>query len=427
MPVTKRKRKSKVPELKVVFDTSVLYTGSEGDLLCREAKDIIREHSRHRDIAISWYLPDVVRHERQFQMQKLAMELLPYIEKLERLLGHNLNITETILMQSVKSTVETQLTDMDLNILQLDPSKVDWDKLKYNSCYRHPPFQDGQNEKGFRDALIAETFIQLVEASPVTPKVCRVVLVTGDRLLRDAVTARCEGATNVRILVSLEEVKGLVNTLVAEIGEDVVAAYQEKAKKYFFEPNQEKSLYHKLSIGKTILDKFWDVLQAIPQGASERKNGTWYIHPPSFVRKRGQRVFWSTRIVLEAEAYRWAISIQPPGGYGYSGQVSLPGLDRSTLTPDLFTPTPGSTPSLESGLAWSGSIPAPVSDFSKWLASGSGSIPSIGSTIQTKELFSKGKSVFEVVWSISITATEKLTFPKIISINHVRTTWEQAG
>ena len=244
MPSAKSKKKAKSPELKVVFDTNVLWTGSASDLLKQEVLELINANSHHSDLTVTWCLPDVVRHERQFQMLRQSLELLPSIHKLERLLGHNLNITEQIIDQRVQEAVERQIKEIDLYVLSLDPSSVDWNQMMLNSAYRRPPFSPGEKEKGFRDALVAEEFIQLVSSSPVTPKICRVALVTSDGMLAEAIKDRTIEATNVRILLSLEELKGLINTLVAEISEEFVAKIQAKAQSYFYEKDQEETLYY---------------------------------------------------------------------------------------------------------------------------------------------------------------------------------------
>jgi hypothetical protein len=48
-------------------------------------------------------------------------------------------------------------------------------KLTLDAAYRKPPLKDGETEKGFRDRIIVETFLQLVDDSPKTPTICRIV------------------------------------------------------------------------------------------------------------------------------------------------------------------------------------------------------------------------------------------------------------
>jgi hypothetical protein len=63
-------------QLRVVLDTNVLYTGSASDLVRQEIATVIQQ-TKYADLEVVWYLPDIVRHERQYQMQKRALELQP--------------------------------------------------------------------------------------------------------------------------------------------------------------------------------------------------------------------------------------------------------------------------------------------------------------------------------------------------------------
>jgi len=62
-----RKKKAK-PELKVVFDTSVLFSQVAYDLVRSEVRQLIEDNSQHVDLSIRWYLPDIVVAERRYQM-----------------------------------------------------------------------------------------------------------------------------------------------------------------------------------------------------------------------------------------------------------------------------------------------------------------------------------------------------------------------
>src|SRR5579864_8181134 len=219
-----KKRKNRKSQLRVVFDTNALYVtpttlGSASDLVRQEIATLIAD-SRYPDLEILWYLPEVVRHERQYQMQTEALKLRPAINRIERLLGHNLALTDQALLDHVKGKIEQKKVELGLQELSLDHAAVDWPSLIRAAEYRMPPFQPGEKEKGFRDALVAESFLHLIEASPKTPEVCRVVLVTSDELLREAVNLRIASSSNASVLQTIEELKGLINTLVSNVGED---------------------------------------------------------------------------------------------------------------------------------------------------------------------------------------------------------------
>lgn len=72
----RKKLRNRKSQLKVVFDTNALYVlpkslGSASDLVRQEIVSLITE-PKYPDLDISWYLPEVVRHEREYQMQTEA-------------------------------------------------------------------------------------------------------------------------------------------------------------------------------------------------------------------------------------------------------------------------------------------------------------------------------------------------------------------
>ncbi len=155
-------------KLKVIFDTNVVYTGSASDLLRNEIVELINNHKSLTDIEIEWYIPETVVKERIFQMNKKGNELLPHIQKLEKLLGHNLNITKEIIEDRILETVKKQLISLQIETIKIDIAKVDWELIIHNSLNRQIPFEDNEKEKGFRDALILECLKQIISNSPKT-------------------------------------------------------------------------------------------------------------------------------------------------------------------------------------------------------------------------------------------------------------------
>lgn len=414
----KAKVEKKIPKLLVVFDTSVLYTVSEIELIRKEAINLIKEHGQHQDFAITWYLPEVVRHERQFQMQSKASRLLPPIEKLESILGYKLNITEEAVRQRVNYAIESEIGSLGLNQLDLDTEIVDWKRLILDACYREKPFAVGEKERGFRDALIAETFMQLVKKSPKSRNTCRIVLVAGDEGLRNAVQERNQNK-NVHILTSIEELKGLINTLAAEVTEQFVNSISERASNYFFDAEQKEGLYYKERIRNQISRKFRRVLEEIPQGADERINTGWFIKVPRFVKKERQKVSWATRITVHAEAYKSPVVFRYAWPYSAGEVGTLPDIASISPAGEVFVGEIKGTPPNEE--PWWTIPPSIISNIG---AANPSNIVYTGPITQpNKELVSKGESVFDVDWSVVLTAGRNFKFPKIVSINYIMTNW----
>lgn len=402
--------------MRVVFDTNVLYNDSASDLVRREASALIRE-SKFDDLEIQWYLPEMVRHERRYQMQKRALELLPPIAKVEKLLGHNLAITEQILIESVEKVVSVRFGELGLFSLKLDISRVDWDLLTRDAVYRRPPFKDGETEKGFRDRIIVESFLQLVDDSPKTPKICRIVLVSGDALVAQAVRDRTQGSANTVVLPTLEELKGLINTLVSRVDEAYLAILKPKAAKLFLIVDDKSTLFYKERIRDLLEEKFATELVALPPGSSIRSNGTWSVSGPNFVKKTGPRIQWASRIEIETKASK--VASQSP--------VIAPALSKlalqhgpSEMDAALF---PSAADFLRSGSAAPNILGSavPLSTLANVSQPSYNALWYSQSTIQTH----KGTDVYEILWSVDISSRRELRRPKIDDIRHVALTWEQ--
>jgi len=415
--MTQKKKKKPTPELKVVFDTNILYTGSESDLVRKDVHDLITQND-HEDVKIHWYLPDVVRHERTFQMQKGARKLLASLDRVERLLGHSLGITAKMLEKYVEEAVKAKEKELGLTRLELDQSRVDLNRLMLDAVYRNPPFEDNEKEKGFRDALIAESFLHLVEDSPKTSARCRLAILTDDSRLEVAIKSRTVDAKNVHILSNVEELQGLINTLVAKVGESFIAVVQPKAEAYFFVPDDESTLYYREKIGDRISAEFADVLEELPEGASSRVNGGWFIYSPNFVKKTGQTVYWSTRVEIKLKAYK---SKETP--------YASPMTTITTTAPYSAVVNP-LLPGAETVL----SITQPQSDIS--LAEASKNVL-LGDDPYARRarlvdlmgpqrvLTHEGTEIFDVLWSVQVTTADKLMRPRIREIQHVEARWEQ--
>ena len=371
----------KTRELKVIFDTNAVYSRSEQYLLQHEVSDLIRDSVRHEGIDLTWVLPEIVRHERQAQMFKSVSTVFPQLAKLERILGAELGIAEEDIQRRIAAGIEQQAADLGLQIVGLDPGEVDWNHLMSDSVYRRPPFDPGEKEKGFRDALVVETVIQVVQATSASAPNCIVAFVCGDKLLKEAVAGRTAGAENVRILDGLEEVKSLINTLVSEAGEELVRTLTPLARAFFHQIANKESLYFRADISSQIKQDFADERAALPPDTDSRENSTYLIQEPTFLRKEEQRVYWVSRMRVMAMAY-------------------------TTLDPQVFT--------LEQSI---------IGPESEQVGSSVGFRQKATPEGNKQVLVAKGESIFDISWSVTVGPLNSLSDPQIEAIQFVETRW----
>ena len=241
-----------------------------------------------------WCVPQIVIDERTHQMNKVASELLPSLGKLERVIGHNLGITPAILSERINACVSSRVTELDLHVIALDCSRVYWAAMVSASVRRMPPFDPGEKEKGFRDAVLLETFLQTIDDSPKSPAQCMVVFVSGDAVLRTAATNKTAAFKNARVLEDMTALDELVNTLSSTLTEEYVAKLRPTAAALFFVSGATTGLYNTAKVRATIERTFQDLIDEVPPGCTSVKATGFRIRNPSFLRKASSTVFWET-------------------------------------------------------------------------------------------------------------------------------------
>jgi len=327
----------------------------------------------------------------------------------------------------VQRIINDQISDLGLQILPLDVSSVDWTRVITDAAYRIAPFEKGGKEKGFRDAIISEAFVQLVDSSPTTPRLCRIALVTADALLTAAVQARTRTATNVRILPNLDELKGLINTLVSQVGEDFVAQIHESAAKYFFEQGNDDSLVIRENIVARTKEQFETELVELPGGATSKDLEAVRVRTTRFNKKEGQRVFWITRLEWEYKAYRRQ-------GVSQSQVASPMGTQQFLNSAQAYTLRSYQQPILNLGETWQQptiNFPgnAPPLQLGNLGSSGwtqPNGVVNVFASPSEKILVTTGTISFDVHWSVSV-AAQRHTFSaaRIELIKFVCSNWAQ--
>lgn len=391
-------RRKKARELRLVIDTNVAFTQGVSDLVNPELRDTILSNSSHSDLNLKWFMPDVVIMERRYRMIERAKSLLPALEKIERLLGHNLGITANTLEDGVGRAVDSQLGELGIQKLGIRNSDVDWCRLIQDAAMRRPPFEAGEKEKGFRDALILEAFCQLHGESPKSPAVCRVILVTNDALLADAARIRLAASQNFQIVAGLEELRSLVNTLASEVDEEFVNDLRNKAAKLFFESGAQETLWYKDRIGERIRGTYGEKLKELPPGAQYSRPGKIRLSPTRFIKKSGQRVHWATQVTFELEALKkqpkYRNVLAELAGSGAS--PSLKSLLELYAQPSLSEKT--ATPAISGMLSTGG--------------------------VEEEEIFVKtGKVTFDIMWSSTVARRKTLGRATVDSIQFVEIEW----
>lgn len=293
---------SKSSTIKVFFDTNILYTNQAHLLLPRKVVDYIRDHRKIESVEIKWHIPRMVIEERRHQMSVSAESLMPKVNDLEKLIGHNLGINSEVLNDRITSKINKAIEEHGLEILELDSSKINLDDIIDRSVKREPPFEESrETEKGFRDAVIANAFLQELERSPTTPRVCRLVFITGDSRLKEYLEEKTKGKANVRLMETLDDLKSLINAIASEVTEEFLTAILDKAMRVFYDFETKEGLYSSKKVYEEITAKFKDELNSVTGGKVmvRRVSDGVVLGDQTFIDKIGQIVHWTREVLLK--------------------------------------------------------------------------------------------------------------------------------
>ena len=412
----------------IVLETSCLFTDAADKLIKEELSEFILSTINRREIDVTWHLPSLARDERKHQMVIRAERLIPQLEKVERLLGHKFGITKETLDERVDAVISREIARHHLTLHNLDTSKVDWTDLISRSVQRRPPFDPGEKEKGFRDAVVLQTFRQIIEDLPKSPQSCRIVLMSGDRLLVEAARELASGRSNIACTGDLEEIQTILNALASALTQEVVDKVLPAASALFWKKDDLTTLYYRESIGEKISKEFGKELSLLPAEFTHSITKRVMIRAPAFLSKANQRLTFSSRVTHEIEAVRtvWRFSPATGGllaglaGLGarasntnvteQSAGVGLLNLGSLGITEpsDSRTPTFGSMapaigPSLGSGHLSNPSPPQPV----------------------LEEVRRAGRHVFEVFWSATLTASGTVKSARFEKVEYKESSWEE--
>lgn len=394
--VTKTPR---TPKVHIVLDANALFTDAADKLLATEISNLILTEVKPLGLETHWHIPAVVKAERRHQMLTRGKGLLIPLGKLEALLGHKLAMTEDVLELRVDEAIQRQMHSHGLQDLPLEASMVDWSALTQRAVTKRPPFSP-DTEKGFKDAVILETFCQLAGSLPRTAAHCRVVLLTSDKLLREAARERSASWPNVTVAGDLSELRTLLNAVAAHLPQAIVQELVEKASVLFFKEEDADRLWYKWSVGSEIHHRFGNVINTVPEPEFSLSSSQNFIGATAFSEKHGQRVTFTTSVYVESTVTKMInqpVDRQPAPGTK-TGIWTEAFLSKIAETPPPKTQLSGNA------LKWSDFVANAVAT--------------------TQEVKKVGTHNFRVTWQITLNAKGQITNPSLLDIDYTHTDWD---
>lgn len=320
----------------VVVDTNILWHADKSFTVNPDFDGFWDEHTSITDLEL--YIPEVVRGELLFQQTDFAWTLYDKAENALKMASSvtNKQISIRIKRETLSGHVERKL-DTWINrrkaIVIKTPrlNKEKWETLIDNSIWGMPPFEtdpkNKRNEKGFRDALILETLLWIVENEK---RDVQIVFISGDNLLRDTAIKTILGKYKCSFFETLEDFSSHIRMIHQEKDKAFVDDILPKATAKFFTKGDFECVYYKYGVRDILQKEYksyiddpesiitsntetlgnfdkWLNSQALNVGetlfgGSKRKwvsqnEGTYWINRTQFDRiEEGRNYYWKTKV-----------------------------------------------------------------------------------------------------------------------------------
>lgn len=290
------------PDFQIILESSLVYSRGSRVFLSHSLSAAIKDLAKVRDVRVFWYLPEAVRMEREFQMITAADQQLNEFRGIERLLGTDFKVSKDDLASAIGNIIERTIADHSLSVIKLDPSRVDWLSLIRDAIFRNPPFQVGDKEKGFRDAIIIETCLQHAEKLPTKDPDCRIVFLANDDLMVVAAEKRAEKiGKNFSVVRRLTELSSTINAVPAHLSMTEIRDILSRAASRFYQRADEDTLYYSAKVNDQIRVRFGSELARRLEDISKEEPVEFVnvdIGAPTFLAKNGDILQFSTVVAF---------------------------------------------------------------------------------------------------------------------------------
>lgn len=290
-----------------MFDTQITYSDSTR-LVPNELRNAITTPREH--LTLTWWVPDVVWLERRRQMILSLQRALPYAPQFELLTGQGMKRYGS---DEIASAVDRQMATeaQELGLRRFVPSygTADWASIITNAVDGEPPFErrkdsnEKEAEKGFRDRMVGEAFLQVAAELARNREPSLLFLVCADNALRSFIENSGVVGERVRLLASRNELNAALNSLNLEQRGVLMLEFRGVAARLFYTEGDERSLFYAGDLPGTIAREHSAVLEDIPAGATRTPRGYEVKEPVPEDLENGEMV-WSSKVGVLAELAR---------------------------------------------------------------------------------------------------------------------------
>lgn len=328
-------RRDVLPAHIIVPDTNILWDKDKKNSVSSDFNTFWEKNKSL--ISIKLIVPEVVLGELQFQQATSAMKLASTVaENLEELSGvaqatYSTRFDNDKIKKQVGAKLNKWVKSLGGSVEKTPVEKIDWSKMVQCSIWRIEPFtfdpKNKDNEKGFRDALILETLLNICSTSQTNENI---VFLCNDFLLRTTAEKLLSHNSKVLIFESLADFEAYIKLTQEKLTDKFVKSIQNHARSKFFLADDQTCIYYKEKIRQEIVECFKTELQL----------------PPSYTTNTGGLLSIPTTVNWKTIDEKWWINatrfnkLASPKEYHWISRVTLVRLIKTeAATANVFAST----------------------------------------------------------------------------------------
>lgn len=302
---------------KIIFESSIIW----GRPINKSVISLIKEYRKNKKISVDFYAPELVVEEAKKHLQDY------YLAKRENYNAVNKDLNEIFVHRNrpnlrkrdknIFEIIDKTFLSNRIKMLKTPVNDIDWESLIKRAVYKHPPFDPGMDEenkkkkeKGFKDAVIAETILVKL---PKLLKDSFVILLCGDGLLSQYLREKTKRYKKFRIIPSIPDIGSLLRLHLLKIDDKLKEHIAKQAELAFYKPLEKNTLFSREEIQKKLFEKFPTLLvnpkieDDLYYGARVWNNvktlwvpiggPTFEVSTPEFLEEKENVYLWESTIV----------------------------------------------------------------------------------------------------------------------------------
>lgn len=313
-------QKENPPKFLIVPDTNILWYEDKSYAVNPLFEQFINDNKSLASLEL--IIPDMVKQELLFQQTTSALKALEKINENVSLISqitrsqHKLSITRDQIKKQIESKFDSWISLNKASVAKTPYEIIDLNKVCYKAVWHLPPFtfdpKNNDNEKGFRDAIILETVIDL---SNKKKSDCVLVFLCNDVLLKKTALEIIKKDKTFLCYETLPDFGSYLRLTKEKLTNEFIEAISARAERKFYTLNDPKCLFNRTNIGLTIAKDYesdinnpseekYNLLSSLTQkndGSIWKPSniGNWWLPKPEFEKIEGTHEYhWKSILTM---------------------------------------------------------------------------------------------------------------------------------